>query len=87
MMTVIMLQGGLFSLMEDPASCPALDHQWRDSSVHNIIMNTLGVDSRVLVSIIRQHSDQLSSTNHCFSLMARAGEAACPSMLLRMQQH
>ena len=80
-----MLQEGLFSLMEDPASCPALDHQWRDSSVHNIIMNTLGVDSRVLVSIIR-HSDQLSSTNHCFSLMARAGEAACPSMLLRMQQ-
>ena len=86
MMTVIMLQGGLFSLMEDPASCPALDHQWRDSSVHNIIMNTLGVDSRVLVSIIR-HSDQLSSTNHCFSLMARAGGVACPSMLLRMLQH
>merc|ERR1719323_737548 len=45
----VLVEGGLFSLMEDPASCPALDHQWRDSSVHNIIMNTLGVDSRVLL--------------------------------------
>lgn len=47
---VVMEENGLFETISNPASCPALDHQWRDSAAHKVIMETLGIDSRVLVS-------------------------------------
>ena len=46
---VVMEENGIFETISNPASCPALDHQWRDSAAHKVIMETLGVDSRVLV--------------------------------------
>ena len=46
---VVMEENGIFEIISNPASCPALDHQWRDSAAHKVIMETLGVDSRVLV--------------------------------------
>ena len=46
---VVMEESGVFEAISNPASCPALDHQWRDSAAHNLIMETLGIDSRVLV--------------------------------------
>ena len=47
---VVMEENELFETISNPASCPALDHQWRDSAAHKVIMETLGIDSRVLVS-------------------------------------
>ena len=32
------------------ASSPGLDYVWRDSSTYNIVLSTLGIDSRVVVS-------------------------------------
>ena len=49
---VVMEENGLFETISNPASCPALDHQWRDSAAHKVIMETLGIDSRVLVSSV-----------------------------------
>ena len=47
---VVMEENGIFESISNPASCPALNHQWRDSAAHKVIMETLGIDSRVLVS-------------------------------------
>ena len=49
---VVMEEHGIFETISNPASCPALDHQWRDSAAHKVIMETLGIDSRVLVSLV-----------------------------------
>jgi len=35
--------------LEDPACSPGLEYQWRDSSTYNLVLSTLGMDSRVLL--------------------------------------
>ena len=47
--SIVMKDETIFEKIEDPASSPALDHQWKDSSTYNLIMATLGIDSRILV--------------------------------------
>ena len=49
LVSVVMKENSVFKLCENPCSCPALELQWRDSASYNVIMNTLGIDSRVLV--------------------------------------
>jgi len=39
----------VWRLLEDPASSPGLDYVWRDSGTYNIILSTLGIDSRVVL--------------------------------------
>ena len=50
LVALVLAEGAMFETISNPASCPALDHQWRDSAAHQLIMATLGIDSRVLVS-------------------------------------
>ena len=52
LLALVLAEGAMFETISNPASCPALDHQWRDSAAHQLIMATLGIDSRVLVSNI-----------------------------------
>ena len=47
--SIVMKDETIFEKIEDPASSPALNHQWKDSSTYNLIMATLGIDSRILV--------------------------------------
>jgi len=47
--SIVMKDETIFEKIEDPASSPALDHQWKDSSTYNLIMATLGIDSRILL--------------------------------------
>jgi len=35
--------------LEDPASSPGLDYVWRDSGTYNIVLSTLGIDSRIVL--------------------------------------
>jgi len=39
----------VWRLLEDPASSPGLDYVWRDSGTYNIVLSTLGIDSRVVL--------------------------------------
>jgi len=39
----------VFQPMENPASTPGLDYKWRDSATYTILLNTLGIDSRVVL--------------------------------------
>jgi hypothetical protein len=51
----------VFQPMENPALTPGLDYKWRDSATYTIMLNTLGIDSRVVVRFLitfatnRQH--------------------------------
>jgi len=39
----------VFQPMENPALTPGLDYKWRDSATYTIMLNTLGIDSRVVL--------------------------------------
>eukprot|EP00092_Neocalanus_flemingeri_P089282 GFUD01112967.1.p1 GENE.GFUD01112967.1~~GFUD01112967.1.p1 ORF type:complete len:601 (+),score=193.90 GFUD01112967.1:82-1884(+) len=39
----------VFQPMENPALTPALEYKWRDSATYSILLDTLGIDSRVVL--------------------------------------
>jgi len=39
----------VFQPMENPALTPGLEYKWRDSTTYTIMLNTLGIDSRVVL--------------------------------------
>jgi len=41
--------GEVFQPLENPALTPGLEYKWRDSSTYTIMLNTLGIDSKVLL--------------------------------------
>jgi len=41
--------GEVFQPMENPALTPGLEYKWRDSATYTIMLNTLGIDSRVVL--------------------------------------
>jgi len=46
---IVLKEGEIFEKIGNPESCLALDHQWKESAAYNIIMSTLGIDSRILL--------------------------------------
>ena len=38
------------------ASSPGLDYVWRDSGTYNIVLSTLGIDSRIVVSYLSRRN-------------------------------
>jgi len=46
---IVLKEGEIFEKIGNPSSCSALDHQWKESAAYNIIMSTLGIDSRILL--------------------------------------
>lgn len=72
---VVMEENELFETISNPASCPALDHQWRDSAAHKVIMETLGIDSRVLLDgeTWRSSQPRYTAPKHAASLMTPGG--------------
>lgn len=39
----------VFLQLEDPASTPGLEHRWRESAAYNMLLNTLSIDTRVVL--------------------------------------
>jgi len=48
--------GEVFQPLENPALTPGLEYKWRDSSTYTIMLNTLGIDSRVFLYGENWHS-------------------------------
>ena len=46
----VLREGEIFEKIEDPASAPALEHEWRNSATYNTLLTTLGIDSSSNVS-------------------------------------
>jgi len=45
----VLADSEVFQPIENPALTPGLDYKWRDSATYTIMLNTLGIDSRVVL--------------------------------------
>ena len=70
----VLSEGEIFEKIDNPASAPALNHQWRDSLTYSSLLLTLGIDSSSNVGRIDINFVVKMSKCFCFSWTGKSGE-------------